>query len=494
LDMLVPIVESIRRAEEGFTAFDVHLGQMVFVQVVVHFLTGDNPMLDKLAMVTSTTSCRQCDGNTRSHLLGKVRVESETLKTQASCSPQVAMTTYGISADFSPMAALLTLRVHSDFALDYLHNVSHGLVKRFLALVSSSLSKGLHDAYVAAVDAFPFDMAGLKRYSGVRLLKYHGSFEAHDFKMVVQFLPFVLLELVEVHLPNDPFAQKLLQASIALSRVGAHLWRIRTMRADIPVLRRLIVDTVQLLYDLEAGFRHTEKAHMLVHVPDSIIYLGTQRAQVTEMFEARNKDIRHRMVHMSNHREPSRDLAVYYGILYSYGLMINGIEWSPTGERMTYGNNLKCFLKGNRTLLTATITQDDAPNDHDGGDWSHLNAPGRPRYRINGSSPRAYRAVIAQDGTKVHLDQAFVSADRQDGIVILERVTDGDISAIQLKKACLHTTTEIPIYGVATPALVQLGHDTVLRAVSLVPYKAPGKVGLQYFLNIFKHDSYACMS
>jgi len=51
---------------------------------------------------------------------------------------------------------------------------------------------------------------------------------------------------------------------------------------------------------------------MLVHVPDSIAYLGTQRSACTEMFEAQNKVIRNYMVERTNHRDPSRDLAVKY--------------------------------------------------------------------------------------------------------------------------------------------------------------------------------------
>jgi len=50
----------------------------------------------------------------------------------------------------------------------------------------------------------------------------------------------------------------------------------------------------------------------LVHVPDSIAYLGTQRSACTEMFEAQNKVIRNYMVERTNHRDPSRDLAVKY--------------------------------------------------------------------------------------------------------------------------------------------------------------------------------------
>lgn len=74
--MMTPIVEQMRDAEMGFCCFDAYTQQFVrqrgdivarsrcalqvFVQVSWHALLGDNPMLEKLCMITGKGCCRLC--------------------------------------------------------------------------------------------------------------------------------------------------------------------------------------------------------------------------------------------------------------------------------------------------------------------------------------------------------------------------------------------------------------------------------------------------
>ena len=482
LDMLSPVLANLRQAEEGFIAYDQHLNKMVFVQAVLHCCTGDNPMEDALAMITGSSSCRECDGNLASSMVGKQRLESETIATYNSAKNEhEIMSKYGVAKHATPLFVVLSVRFHKDLAVDFLHLFSLGLEKRIVAETAASLnSKPLQDAFIKLVNAFDFESAGLQRYSGVRVLKYHGSFQGHDFKAVAQFLPFVLLELVEQHVEpaHQATATALLQAMIKLSKVGARLWRVSMQRDKIPALRQEVIDTVESLYDLNPGYRKTQKAHMAVHIVDSIEYLGTPRSLCTEMTEAENKNIRKHIVARSNHHNPSRDLAAYYGIKLSYDLMLGGALWSPSGERIGYGTALRAFLDDNRDALRTTTPAAAAAQ-------ANVNKPGRPRYKIDHGG---YRAIIAQNGDKVHLGQAFVCNQAP---YILKQVGDMGVKAVKLVKQNTHALTNLPLYQIDTNE-VTMSLASVERFTSVVKYNnGPRNDDRQlYFLNIFYFDHY----
>jgi len=109
--MLVPIVDRLKLLEEGMLMFDAFRGKMVYVQLCLMAWLGDNPMLEKISMITSKDTCRMCDGTTRATSVSRPRKQTATMNTFRTVTP-AQLRNFGMGDKYSSAFDLTTLDAH----------------------------------------------------------------------------------------------------------------------------------------------------------------------------------------------------------------------------------------------------------------------------------------------------------------------------------------------------------------------------------------------
>lgn len=479
IDMITPLVDRIRELEEGFVAFDGVTNQMVFVQLFVLGWMGDNPMLEKLSMLTGKSVCRLCSFSTATHLRGQSRDSTQTISTFFLAGEN--RSEFGLTNQFSPVYNLLTLDPSVDFLLDYVHNVSLGWVKRLTILTFELAGKVDKAHIIKLINSFDFVAAGLTfTQSGSRVVNYHRSFDGHDFKQLVQYFAFVAADWVQAMRPEEGKALDLVRCWARAGKVAAMLWKRRYERNWLPILQQELDQLAMSLFELDERLTQVRKIHLSTHVPDQAERHGTQRGAAVEGMEASNKVTRSIKLDRSNQRKPSRDIAVHFADRASLLHLLELPRMTPQGKWYKIGDSLRSYIAANRDDIKKLILPSSQPT-------SGSTHAGQGRYTVSSNaSGKTFRAVVSASGRKVHVGQGFLSGDQVFVLKHVRQPRDGNnivtVEATSLQYVHAHPHLQCPV--------LQAHGQLIMTSVHI--HKPIGIVKMghtdMFFLNIFAHE------
>ncbi|KAI0819396.1 hypothetical protein BC628DRAFT_1506524 [Trametes gibbosa] len=289
-------------------------------------------------------------------------------------------------AAISPVWRIRDFDPHSDTPVEILHVILLGFVKYLWRDSVSRLSDAEKKTVIARLSSFDVTGLGIPSLSGTTLVTYAKSLVGRDFRAVAQAAPFVLHDLAGI----PPELQKVWTA---LAHLVPLVWQpeIAHLPAHMKRLSEAIDHFLNATCALTPRWFNKPKFHVILHLPDHIRRFGPAMLFATEGFESFNAVIRSHSIH-SNHRAPSRDIAV----------------------GMAHHNRIRHFLSGGTFYFPHIVDgqiEDDTDTGLDTADngtathstivhlpWIRKTAwlgPDRMNWRTIGSEPQA---LLSLDG------------------------------------------------------------------------------------------------
>ncbi|KAL1937003.1 hypothetical protein VTO73DRAFT_2037 [Trametes versicolor] len=234
----------------------------------------------------------------------------------------------------SPVWRIRDFDPHADTPVEILHVILLGFVKYLWRDSVSRLGEAEKKILTARLSSFDVSGLGLAPLSGNTLVTYAKSLVGRDFRAVAQAAPFVLHDLAGIPL-------ELHKVWTALAHLVPLVWQpeIEDLTGHLIRLCEAIDHFLEATCSLTPRWFNKPKFHVILHLPRHIRRFGPAMLFATEGFESFNAVIRSHSIH-SNHRAPSRDIAV----------------------GMAHHNRLRHFLSGGKFIfphLVAGEADDD---------------------------------------------------------------------------------------------------------------------------------------
>lgn len=252
--------------------------------------------------------------------------------------------------------------------------------------------------------------------------RYHKSFEGKDYKLVVQYMPFVIAVWaiesregadVAVQLANLWVRTSLVQSTVYFQsfislffgiQLAKELWSPSFERAQVQGLYDRLVLCAETLVAFDERFRETRKLHVVrrlvstfltplaqtLHVPDQLLRLGVPRSLAVEALEKQNKIVRKEKLERTNNHNASRDVATIEARKLTIRMLFEGARVGPNGKacvrfslilfvhfvshptRIRFGKDLMAFIQRSDELRQLMGFTEPSP--------SGLNTPGAARF------------------------------------------------------------------------------------------------------------------
>ncbi|EIM79308.1 uncharacterized protein STEHIDRAFT_69687, partial [Stereum hirsutum FP-91666 SS1] len=410
MEQAAEICRAVRASKEGWIAYDCELGTECMFEVGILNLPADNPMQAELAShvgLRGNHFCRRCDvggtgkeketdaGYDALFKSGEVRNPEITLKEvekqlfsgimgadlegmhretgvkdslslewikkgrqylvellQANpelddAAKRAAVRSWlDMQQDLvNPFFNIEGLDVHRDTPVELLHTVLLGVIKYIWTLTCTQvIAKGKLTEFQARLASANIRGLNIPPIRASYLMQYRGALIGRQFKQLVQIMAFVVQDLVD---------EQVFKVWKAAGRMTASLWfpEIDDIDSYCDNLEVEIADFLDILAAIDpAKIIVKSKCHILLHIVDDIRRFGPAILFSTEIFECYNAIFRYCSI-MSNHRAPSRDIAVSFSGLGRVKHIHSGGWWkSENGHWTRAGPGVRQLFLKNKAI------------------------------------------------------------------------------------------------------------------------------------------------
>ncbi|KAH9450714.1 hypothetical protein H4Q26_015117 [Puccinia striiformis f. sp. tritici PST-130] len=264
---------------------------------------------------------------------------------------------------YNPIIKLEGFNGVLDTPVELLHVVLLGFVKYLARGDISKLSDTNKSILIARLEAFDSSNLNVGSMKPCYMIKHIKSLVGRQFKIILQAVPFVLLNLINAE------RQRIWKALCKLCPLIFQT-HITNMDKYITDLKRHINEFMYHLIKSTAQWVHKPKLHMLLHLPECILCFGPASLFSTEKFESFNEVVCEASVH-SNRQALGRDIAMTFqnrGCLQF--LMAGGIVYDRRTGTLTHVSHQVTNLFATHPLLQRSLGYNrDVINRGSAGDF-----------------------------------------------------------------------------------------------------------------------------
>lgn len=237
---------------------------------------------------------------------------------------------------------MLGLNVYEDTPVEILHTVSLGVVKYLWKFTTDALKGQGQDmkTFQTRLASLNEESLHIQKIRAAYIVEYKGALIGHQFKDLVQLVPFTLHNLTTIDI-RDCWRR--------MGHFMALVWYPEIEDIDVycDQLRQAInnlIDALCLLDPKQIILK--SKIHTLLHLPDDIRRFGPAVSFSTELFEGFNGVFRLCSI-LSNRQAPSRDIAHKFGELDRVKHLLCAGWWSERNEWVSTGEKLAQYMRTN---------------------------------------------------------------------------------------------------------------------------------------------------
>ncbi|KAH9911660.1 uncharacterized protein B0H18DRAFT_892153 [Fomitopsis serialis] len=246
---------------------------------------------------------------------------------------------------YNVLLGLPGVEIHFDTPGEILHTYLLGQEKYVWHKTTSPWDKKKDELFAARLRSTSVDGLTLPPLRAEYLLQYKNSLVGKHFKALQQVGVF--------HLHDDLCSDLVRQLWKATGELGAMLWysKIRRMDEYLADLEILIANVLDVWVLIDPNRILTKnKLHVLAHLIANIRRFGPAILYSTEVFECWNAIFRFCSI-LSNHRAPSRDIAVALADMERFKHQVSGGWWcNSAGEYVRAGDRVCTFLQESPNL------------------------------------------------------------------------------------------------------------------------------------------------
>ncbi|KAH9912209.1 uncharacterized protein B0H18DRAFT_942872 [Fomitopsis serialis] len=246
---------------------------------------------------------------------------------------------------YNVLLGLPGVEIHFDTPGEILHTYLLGQEKYVWHKTTSPWDKKKDELFAARLRGSSVDGLTLPPLRAEYLLQYKNSLVGKHFKALQQVGVF--------HLHDDLCSDIIRELWKATGELGAMLWynKIRKMDEYLADLEILIANVLDIWVLIDPNRILTKnKLHVLAHLIANIPRFGPAILYSTEVFECWNAIFRFCSI-LSNHRAPSRDIAVVLADMERFKHQVSGGWWrNSAGEYVQAGERVCTFLQENPSL------------------------------------------------------------------------------------------------------------------------------------------------
>eukprot|EP00733_Pompholyxophrys_punicea_P000319 Pompholyxophrys_punicea_v1_NODE_79_length_3711_cov_11.301422.p1 type:complete len:705 gc:universal NODE_79_length_3711_cov_11.301422:1524-3638(+) len=308
------------------------LNSFAYVEADIFQVTADNPRAQDLcncAQSSHTFWCRKCLGHKNQILHGgalrdyrvtRLIVERlNTAKEHETLSKEPIDKLTGVKAnDVDDLSVHQNFDPHSDIVIEILHTILIGLVKYITKETVSRLNTDQKEKFQALLKSEKFSSFE-QRLNGNVCANWK-SFQGKDFKLLVQVMPYLLL--------NCGASEELVDAWIIVSELSKYSYKLDyDSHPNCEPQQDQIRVMIAILLFIFPGLRKKFKLHLLAeHLVSDFLLLGLLVNASSERFEAINKIMRS-FYHSSNFLSPGKDISIANARQHAALFLMLGGEW-----------------------------------------------------------------------------------------------------------------------------------------------------------------------